>query len=81
MLTLVATYHPNLNFATIYSGYVDGLSMEDIQSLRESLLPHARLVAEQVSTQWVMDAYHADLANGAHQEDVAHPADGVEPGS
>ena len=49
VLTLVATYHPNLDFATIYSGYADGLSTEDIQSLGESLLPHARLVAEQVS--------------------------------
>ena len=49
MLTLVATYHPNLDFATIYSGYADGLSTEDIQSLGESLLPHARLVAEEVS--------------------------------
>ena len=64
MLTLVATYHPNLDFATIYSGYADGLSMEDIQSLGESLLPHAKLVAEQVSAQWVMDARHADLADG-----------------
>ena len=26
VLTSVATYHPNLDFATIYSGYVDGLS-------------------------------------------------------
>ena len=24
VLTLVATYHPNLDFATIYSGYADG---------------------------------------------------------
>ena len=50
VLTSVATYHPNLDFATIYSGYADGLSMEDIQSLEESLLSHARLVVEQVST-------------------------------
>ena len=49
VLTLVATYHPNLFFATICSGYANGLSMEDIQSLGESLLLHARLVAEQVS--------------------------------
>ena len=49
MLTSVATYHPNLYFATICSGYVDGLSTEDIQSLGEALLPHAKLVAEQVS--------------------------------
>ena len=49
MLTSVATYHPDLDFATIYSGYADSCSMEDIQSLGESLLPHAKLLAEQVS--------------------------------
>ena len=49
MLTLVVTYHPNLYFAAIYSGYAEGLSMEDIQSIGESLLPHARSVSEQVS--------------------------------
>ena len=81
VLTLVAMHHPNLDFTAICSGYADGLSTEDIQSLGESLLPHAKLVAEQVSTQWVVDARHADLADGAHQEDIAHPTDGVEPGS
>ena len=50
MLTSVATYHLNLDFATIYNEYTNGLSTEDIQTLGESLLPHARLVAEQVST-------------------------------
>ena len=45
------------------------------------MLPHAKLVVEQVSTQWVMEAHRAGLADGARQEDVAHPADGVEPGS
>jgi len=49
VLTSVATYHPDLDFATICSGYADGCSTEDIQSLRESLLPHAKLLAEQVS--------------------------------
>ena len=49
VLALVAMYHPNLDFATICSGYVDGLSTEDIQSIEESLLPHARLVTKQVS--------------------------------
>ena len=28
-----------------------------------------------------MDAHRVDLADGARQEDVAQPADGVEPGS
>ena len=48
VLTLVATYHPDLDFATIYSEYADGWSAEDIHSLGESLLPHAKLVAEKV---------------------------------
>ena len=30
VLTSVATHHPNLDFAAIYSGYAEGLSMEDI---------------------------------------------------
>ena len=30
VLTSMATYHPNLDFATIYGGYAEGLSMEDI---------------------------------------------------
>ena len=71
VLTSVATYHPDLDFAAIYSGYADGWSAEDIHSLGESLLPHAKLVAEQVSTQWVMDARRADMAEGACREDVA----------
>ena len=80
MLTLVATYHPNLDFATIYSGYADGLSTEDIQSLGERLLPQARLVAEQVSAQWVMDVHREDMAGSMRREDIAQPADGMEPG-
>ena len=71
MLTSVVTYHPNLDFTTIYSGYADGLSTEDIQTLGESLLPHARLVAEQVSAQWVMDVHREDMARSMHGEDVA----------
>ena len=81
VLTSVATYHPNLDFATICSGYADGLSTEDIQTLEESLLPHTRLVAEQVSTQWVMDARREDMAGSVRRGDVAQPADGTEPGS
>ena len=75
----MATHHPELDFAAICSGYVDGLSPEAIHALRESLLPHAKLVAEQVSAQWVMDARRANVAEGVHQEDVASPMDGVEP--
>lgn len=76
----MAMYHPNLDFATIYSGYVDGLSTEDIQSLEKSLLPDAKLVAEQGSAQWVMDGRRTDMAGSVRQEDVALRADGVEPG-
>ena len=71
MLTSVAMHHPNLDFATICSGYADGLSMEDIQTLGESLLPLARSVAEQVSTQWVMDVRHEDMARSVRQEDIS----------
>ena len=51
VLTSVVTHHPDLGFAAIYSGYANGWSAEDIHSLGESLLPHAQLVAELVSTQ------------------------------
>jgi len=71
VLTSVATYHPNLDFTTICSWYADGLSTEDIQTLGESLLPHARLVAKQVSVQWVMDVYREDMARSVHRGDVA----------
>ena len=81
VLTSVATYHLELDFATICSGYADGWSVEDILSLGESLLLHAKLVAEQVSAQWVMDACRADMAESMRQEHVAQSADGVEPGS
>ena len=36
------------------------------------------MVAEQVSTQWVMEAHRARVAEGVHQEDIIQPADGVE---
>ena len=49
VLTSEVTHHPNLDFAAICSGYAEGLSMEDIQSIGESLLQYARSVAEQVS--------------------------------
>ena len=37
-------------------------------------------MAEQVSAQWVMEARRVSVAEGARQEDVAQPADGVELG-
>ena len=81
MLTSVATHHPNLDFDAICSGYADGLSMEDIQSIGVSLLPHARSVPEQVSAEWVMDVRREDMARSMHGEDASEPADSTEPGS
>ena len=81
VLTSVAMHHPNLDFAAICSGYAEGLSMEGIQSIGESLLPHTRSVAEQVSVQWVMDVLHEDMARSMRGEDVAQLADGTEPRS
>ena len=65
VLTSMAMYHPDLDFAAICIGYADGWSVEDIHLLGKSLLPHAKLVAEQVSAQWVMDARRAYMAKGA----------------
>ena len=45
------------------------------------MLPHARSVVEQVSTQWVMDVRREDMARSMRREDVAQPADGTKPGS
>ena len=44
-------------------------------------MPCAQMVAEQVSAQWVMEARHASMAEGVHQEDVMKSIDGVEAGS
>ena len=81
VLTSLATHHPNLYFATICSGYADGLSMGDIQSIRESLLPHARSMSEQVSAEWVMDVRHEDMAQSMRGEDASEPTDSTEPSS
>jgi len=62
VLTSVAMHHPNLDFDAICSGYAEGLSMEDIQSIGVSLLPHAQSVSEQVSAEWVMDVRRQDMA-------------------
>ena len=81
VLTSVATHHPNLDFDAIYSGYAEGLSMEDIQSIGESLLPHARSVSEQVSAEWVMDVRRQDMARSMRGENASELADSTEPGS
>jgi len=71
----MATYHPNLDFATICSGYAEGLSMGDIQTIGESLLPHMRSVSEQVSTEWVMDVCREDMARSMRGQDASKPTD------
>ena len=71
VLTSVAMHQPNLDFAAICSGYVEGLSMEDFQSIGEGLLPHARSVEDQVSAQWVMDVRREDMARSMRGEDAA----------
>ena len=81
VLTSVVTHHLDLDFAAICSGYADGWSPDTIHALGESLLPCAQMVAEQVSAQWVMEAHRVNTAEGACQEDVAQPTDGVEPRS
>ena len=81
VLTSVVTHHPDLDFATIYRGYTDGWSADAIHSLGESLVPYAQMVAEQVSTQWVMEARRSSMAKGACQEHIIQPADRVGTGS
>ena len=81
VLTSVATHHPNLDFAAICSGYAEGLSMEDIQSIEESLLPHARSVSEQVSAEWVMDVRRQDMARSMRGENASELADSPALGS
>ena len=44
-------------------------------------MPYAQMVAEQVSTQWVMEACCSSMAEGGCQEVVIQPVDGVEVGS
>ena len=81
VLTLVVTHHSDLDFAAIYRGYVDGWSTDKIHALRESLVPYAQMVAEQVTAQWVMEAHHSSVAEDMRREDVVQPMDGVETGS
>jgi len=81
VLISLATHHPNLDFAAICDGYAEGLSMEDIQSIGESLLPHAWSVSEQVSVEWVMDVRRQDMARSMRGENAFEPADSPKPGS
>ena len=45
----MATHYPDLDFTAIYRGYADGWSIDEIHALGESLVPHAQVVAEQVT--------------------------------
>ena len=62
VLISVATHHPDLDFVAIYRGYADGWSTDEIHALGESLVPHAQMVAEQVTAQWVMEAHRSSIA-------------------
>jgi len=70
VLTSVVMHHSDLDFTAICRGYTDGCSADAIHALGESLVPYAQMVAKQVSAQWVMEARRADMAEGAHQEDI-----------
>ena len=66
----MVTHHPDLDFVTISRGYADGWSADEIHELGESLVPHAQMVAEQVTVQWVMEARHTFVAEDVRWEDV-----------
>jgi len=80
VLTLMATHHPDLDFAAIYREYTDGWSADEIHALGESLVPYAQMVAEQVTAQWMMEARRSSVAKNVHREDVIQPVEGVETG-
>ena len=78
VLTSVATHHPDLDFTAIYRGYINGWTIDEIHVLGESLVPHAQMVAEQVTMQWVMEARHSSMAEDVRQEDVVQPTEAAE---
>ena len=80
VLTSVATHHPDLDFATIYKGYANGWSTDEIHALGESLVMHAEKVIEQVTAQWVMEARHLTVVEDMRREDAVHPMVRVETG-
>jgi len=79
-LTLVETHHPDLDFTSICRGYADGWSANEIHTLGESLVPYAQMVAEQVTTQWVMEARRLTMAADMRREDVIQPVEAAEAG-
>ena len=73
VLTSVVTHYPDLDFVAICRGYANGWSADEIHALGESLVPHAQVVAEQVTAQWVMEARCSTVAIDVHQEDIIQP--------
>ena len=49
VLTSVVTHYPDLEFTAINRGYANGWSADEIHALRKSVVPHAQMVAEQVT--------------------------------
>ena len=78
VLTSMATHYPDLYFMAIYRGYANGWSADEIHALGESLVPHAQVVAEQVTAQWVMEARPSTMAVDVRQEDVIQPVEAAE---
>ena len=70
VLTSVATHYPDLDFMAIYRGYADGWSADEFHALGEGLVPHAQVVAEQITAQWVMEARRLTMAADVRREDV-----------
>ena len=70
VLTSMATHYLDLDFVAIYRGYADGWSADEIHVLGESLVPHAQVVAEQITAQWVMEARRLTMAADVRREDV-----------
>jgi hypothetical protein len=65
VLTLVASYHPTLNFEAVRRGYVVGWSVDQLRELGQSLAPVATAIAEVTTAEWVREARHAERAETA----------------
>ena len=70
VLTSVVTHYPDMDFTTICRGYVGGWSADEIHALGGNLVPHAQVVAEQVTAQWVIEARRSTVAVDVRQEDI-----------
>lgn len=70
VLTSVATHYPELDFEATCRGYTDGWSDEEIHVLGKSLMSPTRLVAEQVTLQWVMEAPRLRAVGTVRQDTI-----------